>query len=46
MGLVVVYLLANIVVGAIACFFGKRLFYVVLGLLVFSRRLQHRPYVH
>ena len=35
MGLVVVYLLANIAVGAIACFFGKRLFYVVLGLLVF-----------
>ena len=34
MGLVVVYLLANIAVGAIACFFGKRLFYVVLGLLV------------
>lgn len=32
---VIVYLLINIVVGALACFFGKRLFYVVLGALVF-----------
>ncbi|MDO4429072.1 MAG: DUF4203 domain-containing protein [Atopobiaceae bacterium] len=35
MELAIVYLLVNIVVGALACFFGKRLFYVVLGLLVF-----------
>ena len=32
---VIVYLLINIVVGALACFFGKRLFYVALGALVF-----------
>ena len=35
MELVVVYLLINVAVGSLACFFGKRLFYVVLGLLVF-----------
>ena len=35
MELAIVYLLVNISVGALACFFGKRLFYVVLGLLVF-----------
>lgn len=35
MELVLVYLLVNIAAGALACFFGKRLFYVVLGLLVF-----------
>ena len=35
MDLVLVYLLVNIAAGALACFFGKRLFYVVLGLLVF-----------
>ena len=34
MVLAIVYLLVNISVGALACFFGKRLFYVVLGLLV------------
>lgn len=34
-GLVVAYLLVNIAVGALACFFGKRLFYLALGLLVF-----------
>ena len=35
MELVIVYLLVNIAAGAVACFFGKRLFYVVLGLLMF-----------
>ena len=35
MEFVIVYLLVNIAAGAVACFFGKRLFYVVLGLLVF-----------
>lgn len=35
MELVIVYLLVNVAVGALACFFGKRLFYLVLGLLVF-----------
>lgn len=35
MGFVIAYLLVNIVAGALACFFGRRLFYVVLGLLVF-----------
>lgn len=35
MELVLVYLLVNIAAGALACFLGKRLFYVVLGLLVF-----------
>lgn len=35
MEFVIAYLLVNIVAGALACFFGKRLFYVVLGLLVF-----------
>lgn len=35
MEFVIVYLLINIVVGALACFFGKRLFYVALGALVF-----------
>ena len=35
MEFVIAYLLVNIVAGALACFFGRRLFYVVLGLLVF-----------
>lgn len=35
MELVIAYLLINIAVGILACFFGKRLFYLVLGLLVF-----------
>ena len=35
MELVIAYLLVNVAVGALACFFGKRLFYLVLGLLVF-----------
>lgn len=29
------YIVANIAIGAAACFFGKRLFYIVLGILVF-----------
>ncbi len=32
---VILYLLVNAVVGLGACFFGKRLFYVMLGALVF-----------
>lgn len=32
---VVVYLLVNVAVGALACFFGRRLFFAVLGALVF-----------
>lgn len=32
---VVIYLLVNVIVGAAACFFGKKLFYLMLGLLVF-----------
>ena len=35
MEFVIAYLLVNIVAGVLACFFGRRLFYVVLGLLVF-----------
>ena len=35
MEFVVVYLLVNILVGAAACFFGKRLFFLMLGALVF-----------
>lgn len=35
MEFVILYLLVNIVVGAIACFMGKKLFYVMLGALVF-----------
>lgn len=35
MELVIVYLLTNIVVGLAACLFGKKLFYLMLGLLVF-----------
>ena len=35
MELVIAYLLINIAVGVLACFFGRRLFYLVLGLLVF-----------
>ena len=35
MEFVIVYLLVNVLVGAAACFFGKRLFYVMLGALVF-----------
>ena len=35
MEFVIVYLLVNVIAGAFACFFGKKLFYVVLGLLVF-----------
>ena len=35
MEFVLLYLVANIAIGAAACFFGKRLFYVVLGILVF-----------
>ena len=32
---VIVYLLVNVAVGAVACLFGRRLFFAVLGLLVF-----------
>lgn len=32
---VILYLLVNIAAGALACFMGKRLFYIVLGVLVF-----------
>ena len=32
---VVVYLLVNVLVGAAACFFGRRLFFLMLGALVF-----------
>ena len=32
---VIAYLLVNIAVGAVACLFGRRLFFAVLGLLVF-----------
>ena len=35
MEFVVIYLLVNVLAGAAACFFGKRLFYVMLGVLVF-----------
>ena len=35
MEFVILYLLVNIAVGAIACFMGKKLFYVMLGALVF-----------
>lgn len=35
MEFVLLYLLVNIAVGAIACFFGKKLFYLMLGALVF-----------
>lgn len=35
MELVVVYLLVNVLVGAAACFFGRRLFFLMLGALVF-----------
>ena len=35
MEFVILYLLVNIAAGAGACFFGKRLFYVLLGVLVF-----------
>ena len=35
MELVIVYLLVNVLVGLAACFFGKKLFYLMLGLLVF-----------
>lgn len=35
MEFVIVYLLVNILAGAAACFFGKRLFFVMLGALVF-----------
>lgn len=35
MELVVVYLLVNVLVGATACFFGRRLFFLMLGALVF-----------
>lgn len=35
MEFVILYLLVNIAAGAAACFFGKRLFYVLLGVLVF-----------
>ena len=35
MELVIVYLLVNILAGAAACFFGKKLFFVMLGALVF-----------
>ena len=35
MEFVVIYLLVNVFVGAAACFFGKKLFYLMLGLLVF-----------
>ena len=32
---VILYLLVNIAAGALACFLGKRLFYIMLGVLVF-----------
>ena len=32
---VVLYLLVNIAVGVAACFYGKKLFYLMLGALVF-----------
>ena len=35
MEFVIVYLLVNVLVGAAACFFGKRLFFLMLGALVF-----------
>ena len=35
MELLLLYIAANVAIGAAACFFGKRLFYVVLGILVF-----------
>lgn len=35
MEFVVIYLLVNVIVGAAACFFGKKLFYLMLGGLVF-----------
>ena len=35
MEFVLLYLVINIAAGAVACFYGKRLFYVVLGALVF-----------
>lgn len=35
MEFVILYLLVNIAAGAAACFFGKKLFYVLLGVLVF-----------
>ena len=35
MELVIAYLLVNIAVGAVACFFGKRLFYIMLAAIVF-----------
>lgn len=35
MEFVILYLLVNIAVGAIACFAGKKLFYIMLGALVF-----------
>lgn len=35
MEFVLLYILANVAIGAAACFFGKRLFNVVLGILVF-----------
>lgn len=35
MEFVIFYLLVNILVGGAACFFGKKIFYVMLGLLVF-----------
>ena len=38
MEFVVVYLLVNILVGAAACFFGKRLFFLMLGALGPPRR--------
>lgn len=35
MEFMLLYIVANIAIGAAACFFGKRLFYIVLGILVF-----------
>lgn len=35
MEFVIAYLLVNVLVGVAACFFGKKLFYLMLGLLVF-----------
>lgn len=35
MEFVILYLLVNIVAGALACFMGKRLFYIMLGVLMF-----------
>ncbi len=35
MAYVLLYLLVNIAVGAVACFFGKKVFYLALGTLVF-----------